>query len=877
MVRNVLIVSVLAQCLYTGNISAQSFIVENGEARAEIVIDENPLRMVAMAALELQYYLEKISGARLPVSTIPGETNPVKIYIGKSPYTDSLGINGEELKYGAFRMVSGENWLVLLGRDYDYAPPEPWPRKHSDRPRAIAEWDELTTELAGRQWGYPFYHTYKDWWNPRDYNAIMSDRYGSENKNIWNPRNLSWSIEYQGPGAGAGFWLQDEGGSLNAVYGFLRSLGVRWYMPGQEGEVLPEQKSIPLPSVDTMVHPDFAIRYYTWANYAGFPLEDVIWARRTGMNSYREVLGDISYGYAHKLTLVHSRTPMKLAHPEYYAKINGVRDTSHRGYGTPCLLSGGLMQEAVKFARFMFDQYDQPHISMWPGDAFMQCQCDSCKGMSPSDLVWSFIDTVARELFKSHPDRLVSCGAYTPYVWPPDSVGRFTPNVVVFIANADRPGFNDTGRWNTYWNQVEGWREKVAPGNIMRVENHTFGIGYGNRDEPVPFPLIYPHPMARDLRALNGISRGECGEVSQVDMHWHAPGTNHLNWYVQARFLWDANQDIDSLLEEYYTLFYGPVREKIKTAFEYAESSYECIVEDPIRNRCKVKDMSKLDLSVRIHFLELLHAALDSAGETVYGRRIQTILDELTPLDSLLLLVKEKATLTVVDRATGEPVYRAEIRYGENITGTDFSGKAVMDGLGPGRWIYNVEHDAYFPLTDSLVITGDTSLVVVLTRKLAEIRFEVSDSSGPVPGAEVILSGWKKLTGSDGIAWFSNQVSRHSYGYTIELGGYQSVRDSLYLDIDTTVTVILQPATGIDAYAITKAAVFPNPASGRIHIRLESQHAGILIMNPEGKVMAGRRIYRGLNVMDVSGIAPGLYFLRIQTREGIEHRKVMLE
>jgi len=229
--------------------------------------------MVVMAALELQYYLELISGARLPIVSVPSGTWPVRIFIGHSPYTDSLGVSGEGLRYGAFRMLSGADWLVLLGDDYDFSPDpvEPWARIHSDRPRAQAVWDKLTVSLADRKWGHPFKSTFKGWWNPKNYNDIMSKRYGSDNRDLWNPRNLTWSREYQGPGTGAGFWLQDRGGSLNAVYEFLRSLGAR---------------------------------SYTWYNYSGFSFEDVIWARRTGMNSAYDVLGNM--GYAHGLTLVHS-------------------------------------------------------------------------------------------------------------------------------------------------------------------------------------------------------------------------------------------------------------------------------------------------------------------------------------------------------------------------------------------------------------------------------------------------------------------------------------------------------------------------------------------------------------------------------------------
>jgi len=47
-------------------VSAESFLVRDGRPQAEIVIAEHPARMARHAANELQTYVEKISGAKLP-------------------------------------------------------------------------------------------------------------------------------------------------------------------------------------------------------------------------------------------------------------------------------------------------------------------------------------------------------------------------------------------------------------------------------------------------------------------------------------------------------------------------------------------------------------------------------------------------------------------------------------------------------------------------------------------------------------------------------------------------------------------------------------------------------------------------------------------
>ena len=84
--------------------AADSFIIENGQPRAEIIIAEKPERTVRLAAQELQDYLEKISGARLPIVTKP-TGKAVKIFVGASSHSP---IKAEGLKDGAYRIASLE-------------------------------------------------------------------------------------------------------------------------------------------------------------------------------------------------------------------------------------------------------------------------------------------------------------------------------------------------------------------------------------------------------------------------------------------------------------------------------------------------------------------------------------------------------------------------------------------------------------------------------------------------------------------------------------------------------------------------------------------------------------------------------------------------
>jgi len=126
---------------------ADPFIIEKGKPGAEIVIAEEPLRPVKLAAKELQDYLRKMTGAELPVTTVPSEGVPVQIYVGKSSSTETLGISDKGLDHGAFRIVSGKNWLVLLGHDTNFTPIKPYAEYNADIPRMMEEWDKRTGEI----------------------------------------------------------------------------------------------------------------------------------------------------------------------------------------------------------------------------------------------------------------------------------------------------------------------------------------------------------------------------------------------------------------------------------------------------------------------------------------------------------------------------------------------------------------------------------------------------------------------------------------------------------------------------------------------------------------------------------------------------------
>ena len=566
--------------LWQTNIEAKGFIVKDGKAGAEIIISEKPSRMQKLAAEELQFFIHKISGAKLKISSSPGNENLVKIYVGKSRYTDALKLSIKGLKYDAYRMISSNDYLVLLGNDENASMKGPgdniYKRNTKSSKEATKKWDKL---VGHSRWVCPGLSRFKI------YNKKLKLRY------------------------------DDQRGSLMAVYDFLRSLGARWYFPGELGEVLPKMKTIALPEVAKTVHPDSPMRHIT-----GSPYRFGKTGRRHALWMMRIGLGGLPVSGVHGIDKIIHRDQTRKDHPERYVLSRGKRDTVTRG-GKPCLSSKELLEDNIKFVRTLFDVYGVESVSVMPTDGYVQCGCKLCKGkFSPelggrgvqSNLVWNYINNVAKELYKTHPDRRIVGCAYASYSVPPTNIDRFSPNVYVMLNNG-RAGFVDPELRDLSVSRRNEWLKKLSSKQPFSTHDNYSGFGTS------PVPIYRPHTIAEDIRSLKGICLGEF--VEENSMHPKelrngqptpvALAINHIIIYITARLWWDADQDIDVLLNEYYKKYYGPAEKEMKDFFEYCEANTRTMVK------------SKEQIQKALDLFALAENKVDKSS--IYGQRVALI------------------------------------------------------------------------------------------------------------------------------------------------------------------------------------------------------------------------------------------------------------
>ncbi|MEZ5944827.1 MAG: DUF4838 domain-containing protein [Planctomycetaceae bacterium] len=573
--------------------AADMFIVEDGKPLAEIVISTTPTRMQRVAAHEFRMQIEKISGARLPIVTRPSG-KVVKIFIGASPQNP---VQADGLKDGAYRITTGPDWMALVGDDSDFTPKEPFAKNNSDIPRAQAEWEKI----VGAPYGMPSRGLYKN-------RLRLPGDTGKPDGATTEPKE---TLE---------IWGLDERGSFNAVCGYLRMLGARWYLPGELGEVLPSMSTIPLPQIDETVLPDFSLRQFNFRFSTAGP-ETSMWVMRLGLRN------DERLQIAHGISTMTNHQGVFDAHPDWFAIYGGKTDFKPGDSKCQvCYSSDELFHETVRWARTQLDTYQFETVSIMPPDGYTAiCQCEKCKGKdSPernergllSDHVWDFVNRVAKEIAKSHPRAKVLNCAYGVYTLPPLNIDKLEPNVQVCIVGGRRP-INKGGMKGEGESAPDALRaawQKKTDNPLLIFENYPF------TDRGWYLPSFAAHAIGDSVSATKGVSAGEDIWLSvPQNFSTNGIGFNHFMVYFTARMYWGGKEaDVDTLLREYCHLFYGPAEQEMLAFFTYCEANWNVME----------ADKEKADEALAL--FEKVKAKADAAS--VYGQRIALIDDYLKGL-----------------------------------------------------------------------------------------------------------------------------------------------------------------------------------------------------------------------------------------------------
>ena len=586
-----LVLGVLSLAL-AGIADAGVLLVKDGQAVADIVVDTNALSSVKLAAEDLQKHLELMSGAKLPIVSAPSENVENHVYVGPSEYTRKLGVTAEDLKVEGFKIIAKGHDLVLIGHDEQR---KPFPFRGG---RPYAETDKWQA-YTGEKFAVP----------------VLSETFNEK----------------------LGIYTVDATATLYASSELLEQLGVRFYNPYENGTVVPEKKTIEVAEQNLRKEPKFPYREFCYYGEMRDDVEGVLWFKRLKYGA--------SYVYLcnHTTIYVIGMPEQREAHPEYYAMANGKRIQDERD-GVPRLSDPGFRKTSIKFLNKVFEAYPPIQaFSLGMPDGFTQIDERDAKvwdrpGRSYngkfSDYVWDYWLYAANELKKTHPDKYLSCTAYTTYLDPPSQVGMLPDNVTLGI------NYNTGMEFPTGRKQIEERRSKwlaMLPSKRLYIED--FFLFY--RQGSPRYPVFFTKALQEDMQNLAGVCEGKFVEIapsySGSDKGKLACiGLTHLLHYWQGKLYWDPDMDRQKMLNEYYDLYFGPARAEMKEFYEFAEEVWmrpETRSISMVAGFLKEKDVDR--------YFEILRRAREKAGKnSVYDKRIAQIETEMQPLKTLLLNLK---------------------------------------------------------------------------------------------------------------------------------------------------------------------------------------------------------------------------------------------
>ncbi|MBI3667721.1 MAG: DUF4838 domain-containing protein [Acidobacteria bacterium] len=354
-----------------------------------------------------------------------------------------------------------------------------------------------------------------------------------------------------------------ERGTMYGAYAFLEKLGCRWFTP--EVSRIPRMPTIAAGPFDETQKPAFEYRepFFTEAF-------DRDWAARNRTNGHYARLDESTGGKLQYYPFVHTFyqmiTPEKYfqSHPEYFSLIDGARRAER---GQLCLTNPEVLRLGVAAVTEWIRQHPEAAIySVSQNDSEGWCECDNCRrveqeeGGRHSGPILRFVNALAAEIEKRHPDKLIDTLAYW-YSEEPPLKARPRRNVRIRlcpIGVCEAHPYEACPRSAYFLKNLRAW-SKITDRLYIWHYNTNFSHYL------LPFPdfdeLAADIPMYRRYGVMGLFLEGAYPEGGG--------GENaELRSYVMARLLWDPNTDVNRAVDEFLEGCYGRAAAAMRAYFD---------------------------------------------------------------------------------------------------------------------------------------------------------------------------------------------------------------------------------------------------------------------------------------------------------------------
>jgi Domain of unknown function (DUF4838) len=695
---------VLTVCCYCGVNSNAAVLVQDGKTALTIYHAKGAPSTVQDAAGELQFYLKKVSGADILITT--------KIPVGKFI---SLGDNQLSRQAGlTMDKVKADGYLIAVKNDNIY--------------------------ILGR-----------------------------------DTKNGQVSTE-------CGF----SKGTLFGTYSFIEKyLGVRWFMPGSDGEYYKSQPTIAIKTSVLTENPDFRWRNIPYL-IKNRKLDSALvnqWLLRQKINLQ-----------AYRMSLIHYHIWQYLftdkvykQHPEYFAQLGGRRMAPLGDRYKICTSSPGAIKLHAEAAIKFFDKNPQKKgYSLSPTDSAGYCQCVKCKAQDEVGVpkngkltrrILLFYNAVAKIVYKKYPDKFMCGYIYANYLYPPkDKSIKISPNLFLVVASSLTYGY-------TFFRpEVQQEWDKIMRSWCSMTKN----IAY--YDLPIHSSDNNGAPLAPGIESLSKMLPAlKKFQVKALyiygDPEWgHAVVYN----YLLAKMMWNAELNVNQQLADFYGKCYGAGGADIRKLYELIDATMKAYY---LKNRNASytlnTDILKQVYAANLKPLETFYfAALGKVKAPGAQRRIEMLGDNLKVMyyycRSFGLINKtDKSRFAMTDtafkafvKANKNAFYLPKIGSNDSVPVKDLRTVAVKP-LNAGK---NAEKTTLFYLRDGAEIMmqaqNDNVIKVDFNRVKVRgkmINYLVVNSTGKKIISGTVAKDTKiRFNGSNGEV-YQMFIKTHSTSYNIKI------------------------------------------------------------------------------------------------------------
>lgn len=349
-----------------------------------------------------------------------------------------------------------------------------------------------------------------------------------------------------------------------------RFVGVRWYMPGEFGEVVPRLSALRVPEVEIVQDP---VLWHRWCSGVLCDFGDVgTWLTRLRMRP--------TIQFHHNLLRIFDVRKYGQTEPELYPILGGERyiPAPDAHDWQPCLSNPRAVEITMDYAREQFAA-GASSISIAINDSQRYCECPECmKFVRPDDPVplrrsrWflHYANEVARRVAVEFPGKLIGYLAYGETLDIPDDV-QAEPNLVPFLVNKSADlnpdGVIDLERWRSpepSWERLDAWHAMIerTQRHFPRWALYDWYFGAGRKAAP----NLHYDGASHYLRY--GVDHGCVGVYVESYPNWGLDG--HKYWFYY-KTVWDPKFDARAALEEFYVRFFGPAADPMRRYCESVE------------------------------------------------------------------------------------------------------------------------------------------------------------------------------------------------------------------------------------------------------------------------------------------------------------------